>query len=188
MTPLFVEISKTRNHPLISGGEETMVTQQNVTQIKWWWWRWKSYMAWCVSAWWPGGLTIANPFFKSPLATLNPSSMTHPAAYWDKRKLSIKTDTKDFSTATSQKGKSQNGCYKKTKHAKFSEKQTFFTPYQGVRNVCFLENLTYFVFLYHPFWDLPFCFVTDNLVHFFLMFPFTSMLPSILQQQTFPKK
>ena len=27
-----------------------------------------------------------------------------------------------------QKGESQNGCYKKTKHAKFSEKQTFLTP------------------------------------------------------------
>ena len=27
-----------------------------------------------------------------------------------------------------QKGKSQNGCFKKTKHAKFSEKRTFFTP------------------------------------------------------------
>ena len=27
-----------------------------------------------------------------------------------------------------QKGKSQKGCLKKTKHAKFSEKQTFLTP------------------------------------------------------------
>ena len=27
----------------------------------------------------------------------------------------------------SQKGESQNGCFKKTKHAKFSEKQTFLT-------------------------------------------------------------
>ena len=27
-----------------------------------------------------------------------------------------------------QKGKSQNGCFKKTKHVKFSEKETFFTP------------------------------------------------------------
>ena len=26
-----------------------------------------------------------------------------------------------------QKGESQNGCFKKTKHAKFSEKQTFLT-------------------------------------------------------------
>ena len=58
--------------------------------------RWESYMAWCVSAWWPGGLTMANPFFKSPLATLNPSSMTHPAAYWGKRNFLIKTDTKDI--------------------------------------------------------------------------------------------
>ena len=28
-----------------------------------------------------------------------------------------------------QKGESQNGCYKKAKHAKFSEKQTFLTPW-----------------------------------------------------------
>ena len=28
-----------------------------------------------------------------------------------------------------QKGESQNGCFKKTKHAKFSEKQTFLTPW-----------------------------------------------------------
>ena len=27
-----------------------------------------------------------------------------------------------------QKGESQNGCYNKTKRAKFSEKQTFLTP------------------------------------------------------------
>ena len=28
-----------------------------------------------------------------------------------------------------QKGESQNGCFKKTKHAKFSLKQTFLTPW-----------------------------------------------------------
>ena len=28
-----------------------------------------------------------------------------------------------------QKGESQNGCFKKTKHAKFSEKRTFLTPW-----------------------------------------------------------
>ena len=27
-----------------------------------------------------------------------------------------------------QKGESQNGCFKKTKHVKFSEKRTFLTP------------------------------------------------------------
>ena len=32
------------------------------------------------------------------------------------------------SLVISQKGKSQNGCFKKTKHAKFPEKRTFFTP------------------------------------------------------------
>ena len=52
---------------------------------------------------------------------------------------------------------SQNGCYKKTKHAKFSG------TYLGIRNVSFLENLACFVFLQHPFWDSPFCLITDDL-------------------------
>ena len=32
------------------------------------------------------------------------------------------------SSVTRQKGESQNGCFKKTKHAKFSEKRTFLIP------------------------------------------------------------
>ena len=71
-----------------------------------------------------------------------------------------------------QKGECENGCFKKTKHAKFFKKRTFLTPwyahvrtcaYQGVRNVRFLENLAYFIFLKHPFWDSPFCLITDQL-------------------------
>ena len=55
-----------------------------------------------------------------------------------------------------QKGDNQNGCFKKTNHAKFSEKRTFLIPWyahvctcadQGVRNVRFSENLLCFVFL-----------------------------------------
>ena len=53
------------------------------------------------------------------------------------------------SLAMRQKGESQNGCYKKTKQAKFYEKGTFLSlirtrkcAYQGVRNVPFSENLT----------------------------------------------
>ena len=91
----------------------------------------------------------------------------------------------------SQKGESQNGCFKKTKHAKFSEKRTFLTlwylhaarqifrkanssyplirtrtcTYQGV-NVRFSENLACFVFLKHPFWDSPFCLITDEFSHY----------------------
>ena len=34
----------------------------------------------------------------------------------------------DKASVIRQKGESQNGCYKKTKHAKFSEKRTFLTP------------------------------------------------------------
>ena len=34
--------------------------------------------------------------------------------------------------------------------------------YQGVRNICFSENLACFVFLKHPFWDSSFCLITDD--------------------------
>ena len=34
--------------------------------------------------------------------------------------------------------------------------------YQGVRNVRFSENLASFVFLKDPFWDSPFCLITDE--------------------------
>ena len=34
--------------------------------------------------------------------------------------------------------------------------------YQGVRNFHFSENLACFVFLKHPFWDLPFSLITDE--------------------------
>ena len=33
-----------------------------------------------------------------------------------------------ISSVIKQKGESQNGCFKKTKHAKFSEKRIFLTP------------------------------------------------------------
>ena len=63
-----------------------------------------------------------------------------------------------ISSVIRQKGESQNGCFKKIKYAKFSEKRTILTPlirtrtcaYQWVRNVrffgkfdvlCFLEKL-----------------------------------------------
>ena len=48
-----------------------------------------------------------------------------------------------------QKGESQNGGNKNTKHAKFSEKRTFFT--HTYTHVSFSENLAYFVFLVPPF-------------------------------------
>ena len=37
--------------------------------------------------------------------------------------------------------------------------------YQGVRNVRFSGNLACFVFLKYPFWDSPFCLITDELLH-----------------------
>ena len=75
-------------------------------------------------------------------------------------------------SVTRQNGESQNGCFKKTKLHQISRKTNISYPlnishtrtcvYQGVRNVRFSENLVYFVFLKHPFWDLPFCIITDD--------------------------
>ena len=39
--------------------------------------------------------------------------------------------------------------------------RTLTTTYQGVRNVRYSENLASFVFMKHPFWDSPFCLITD---------------------------
>ena len=52
----------------------------------------------------------------------------------DTRTTSINVDQVPNSSAIRQKDESQNGCYKKTKHAKFSEKLTFLNPrYAHVR-------------------------------------------------------
>ena len=70
-----------------------------------------------------------------------------------------------------QKGKFQNGCFKKIKHVKFSEKRTFLTPWyaqiylriRGQEIFVFLQNLACF-FLKQPFWDSPFCLITDEML------------------------
>ena len=68
-----------------------------------------------------------------------------------------------------QKYESQNGCFKKTKHAKFSEKRTFThtlvrVRIRGSEMFVFSENLACFVFLERPFWDSLFCLITDDLL------------------------
>ena len=54
--------------------------------------------------------------------------------------FTVAKQTFDNASVISQKGGSQNGCFKKTKCA-----------CQGVRNVRFSENLACFVFLKHQF-------------------------------------
>ena len=51
-----------------------------------------------------------------------------------------------------QKGKSLNGCFKKIKHAKFSEKRSFLTPLTR-RHTFFLK---------HPIWDSRFGLITNH--------------------------
>ena len=75
--------------------------------------------------------------------------------------------TRESSLVLRQKVESQNKCFKKTKHAKFSEKRTFLTTrYAHAR---FSENLTCFVFLKHRFWDSLICLITNKLGWFFYL-------------------
>ena len=73
------------------------------------------------------------------------------------------------SSIITQKGESQNGCLKKTARQIFQKTNMSYPVMgirtcacQGVRNICFLENLACFIFLKHPFWDLPFCLITNE--------------------------
>ena len=75
----------------------------------------------------------------------------------------------DNSSVIRQKGESQNGCCKITKHTKFSEKRTFLTTwyvhscaYQEARNVRFSENLAYLFSCYTRFEIRPFALLPTN--------------------------
>ena len=86
-----------------------------------------------------------------------------------------------FSIATisslviTQKGESKNGCFKKTKHTKFSEKlippdtQTYVCV-SGSKKCSFWGNSACFVFLKQPFLHLPFCLITDESCSVFLLY------------------
>ena len=90
--------------------------------------------------------------------------MTQPSMKSPRNVTNYYTEVK--SSVIRQKGESQNGCFKKTKHAKFSKKRIFLTrtcAYQGARNIRFSENLACFVFLKHSFWDSAFCLITDEI-------------------------
>ena len=47
---------------------------------------------------------------------------------------------------------------------KCASRKQIMCGYQGVRNVRFSENMTCFVFLKHPFWDSPFCLITNKII------------------------
>ena len=54
----------------------------------------------------------------------------------------------------------------RTRTCAYQRVRNVWCAYQGVRNVCFSENLACFVFMKHPFWDSPFCRITDDLWEF----------------------
>ena len=63
----------------------------------------------------------------------------------------------------------KTGVSRKQIEPNFPKNEHFLPPdthtyVQGVRNVRFSENLAYFVFLKHLFWDSSFCLITDELL------------------------
>ena len=88
----------------------------------------------------------------------------------------------NISSIIRQKAESQNGCFKKTKHVKFCEKTNISKPWTFLKHVrvrisglemfVFSENLTCFIFLKHPFWDSPFCLITDDFCPYIFFFRF----------------
>ena len=97
---------------------------------------------------------IPNPYRPPP----DPLTAGPPKCFCRRKK-------KWFEIVRHQKGKSQNGCYKKTNHAKFSGKKTDISypliriltcAYQGVRNVCFSKNLAC-LFSCNPCFEIRLC-------------------------------
>ena len=73
------------------------------------------------------------------------------------------------SSVIRRKDEFQNGCFKKARHIfwktniSYPQIHTRTSAYQGVRNVRFSQNLAWFVFLKHLFWNSSFCLITDKL-------------------------
>ena len=93
-----------------------------------------------MSRFWPKGWPVEVkdwPIIKFSQKTENLSKMvwgvlflTFCSQYQSLRIVVMLAKELQFITSViRQKGESQNGCFKKTKHAKFSEKQTFLTPW-----------------------------------------------------------
>ena len=66
-------------------------------------------------------------------------------------RVSFEPMTSQTSSVIRQKGESQNGCFKNTKQAKFSEKRTFLTPLIRTLRIRGLE-----MFVFRKIW-LPLC-------------------------------
>ena len=81
--------------------------------------------------------------------TIELSSSSQPEIRQRRVAFYMKSGKGEMSAVTRQKGESQNGCLKKTMHAKFSEKQALFFGKFGV--LCFLETnvLRFILFPYY---------------------------------------
>ena len=68
-----------------------------------------------------------------------------------------------YSSIIKQKGRISKRVFQENKAPQIFRKTDISCAYQGARNVRFLENWACVVFLKHPFWDSPFCLITDAL-------------------------
>ena len=78
-----------------------------------------------------------------------------------------------FKRHSKAKGRISKRVFQEKKAREIFRKTNIFYPlictrtctYQGVKNVRFSENFTCFLFLKHPFWDSPFCLITDEFLY-----------------------
>ena len=84
--------------------------------------------------------------------------------------------SRDITSSVRQKGKSQNGCFKKTKHPKFSKKRTFFTPWYAHVSARIRGKK---MFVFWKIWRTLFSWNTHFEIHPFEIHPF-ALLPTTL--------
>ena len=67
------------------------------------------------------------------------------------------------------KGRISKQVFQENKARQIFRKTNISYPLIRTRKIS--ENLAYFVFLKHPFWDSPFCLITDEFVFVEICFP-----------------
>ena len=72
---------------------------------------------------------MCNETLKTPISQSSNKRVKNFAGHYSEGALVLaKKTTTSYASVIRQKGESENGCFKKTKHVKFSEKRTFLTP------------------------------------------------------------
>ena len=112
------------------------------------------YMIVCLSTWVFNGQKLKkfNPELHNTISTLKKYPLRIFFSMWKNNAMLWKPSDSDFRTSS-------------VPTFKVRLPYSRMCSYQGVKNVHFSENLACFVFLKPPFWDSPFCLITNVLLY-----------------------